>query len=58
MFQKSITNYKWILKAKKAEPFQAEIKAIFFAHKYVSADLQNVPRHVSVTECLTKTFVI
>ena len=26
--------HKWILKAKTAESFQAEIEASFFAHKY------------------------
>ena len=32
MYFKIITEYKWILKAKKAESFQAEIKASFFSH--------------------------
>ena len=32
--QECITKFEWILKAKKAESFQAEIKASFFAHKY------------------------
>ena len=34
IYQECITKFEWILKAKKAESFQAEIKASFFAHKY------------------------
>ena len=47
MYFKIITEYKWILKAKKSESFLTEIKAGFFAHKNMFLQIcRNVPSYM------------
>ena len=44
--QECITKYKLIVKAKKAESFQAEIKESFFAHRFTFLQIcRNVQSH-------------
>ena len=53
--QECITKYKWILKAKKAESFQDEINASFFAHRYTLLKIyRNVPSHVPAADDFCK----
>ena len=46
--QECITKYKWTIKPKKAELFQAVLKASFYAHKYTFLQIcRNVPRIIT-----------